>query len=535
MSEIYLEFPKEDGILLTKKGLMQVVHLKELVVVRPLSKSQQTSRILLNFLKRRLMKELQENHLRHKTTSSSTTDPQSSSAPADQKSNPSEDTLGSDQASLKPSGNDSQRGSESEPRTSRIPEADSPHSRISSEAAKKSSTPTTKWQMTPLLSKWTDIVLDMMTKNPETVGRKMGKLDIPMESAVLLGNHPLIHRTVLHRMIRFMRAAYQDHKNEDILVIHREQRPIPPSASDSERYILGPNDVLLLLPTTLSQSSAHLRFELGTHFCRRCRTTGTINPADKEHKCRCGRSMEILKTLGTMHSHGSMPAFSSGTDNTHEIPHIGFHMTVGNLDKQQESLVLSFCDGEVRIPLHLSDLFAIEKSDEKFAGQINRWLLERRSQKKQREEAQKKAFSAAASGQKKHTFELRKGWEAKPGASTVAQPLLFDDDTIAITRIENRHDTTGMHEADEECTQSQAKKILDDLIDRVIKGGEKWAVAARAITQVIWSLGEEEADDVYFRLAGEIKGMTAGSTDYAILAELLDHVRFVSDKKWETA
>jgi len=489
-NKIHLEIQTTDGILLTKKGLMKVTHLKELTVIKPLKKDSKNQNILRDYLKEKLTRELRSDlsNLGLPATS------KSSSTSTD----PSSDSSLSPQSSL--------------PTTS---------------------TSLSAWEMPPLLKKWTDIVLDTMTKNPETVGRKMGKLDLPMQPAIFLGSHPLIHRTVLHRMVRFMREAYRDHKSEDILVMHRVPRPVPQSENDSRRYILRPRDVLLLLPTTLGQSSAHLRFELGTHFCSKCRITMTVNPRE-EVVCSCGNELQVLRCMGTIHSHGAMAAFSSGTDNKHEIPHIGFHMTVGNLDKAQESLVLSFCDGDVRIPLNISDLFATEHRDEAFNGQINNWLLVRREMMKRAAEEKKKASAAKSSSERRGSTRSR--YHSNYPRSLTYERIreadltdfvkptnmeLIEDDSLALTRPDPGEMPT-LQGVMLKITQAEASGI-----------STYWDKVSTMVRRISWTLSPQEHDKLLTRLLGIGKKLKPGMKGYHQVETCIDHLAYAADKVWE--
>ena len=545
METIHLEFPKKDGILLTKKGLMKVNYYKELVVVKPLTKSKSSLDLLRNYLKQKLMRELKLDQLNHRQPTESIsnlkTEAHSESEETENESSEPADQSSSDPTKTLNTLPESTKGM-------KAGEGLSLHASGQGLSTLPTSTETS-FEMPPLLAKWTNIVLETMTKDPETVGRKMGKVDLDMKPAVFLGNHPLLHRTLLHRMVRFMRSAYKDHKSEDILVIHREQRPVPRSNGDTERHTLSIKDALLLLPTTLSQSAAHLRFELGTHFCRKCKITMTVNPGE-EVTCECGGELEILRCMGTIHSHGSMGAFSSGTDNKHEIPHIGFHMTVGNLDRVQESLVVSFCDGEVRIPLNISDLFATEKDDRAFDGQIDNWILLRRESKKAQEEERKKAASSnwrGRSGVRNIKIDV-------PSSSTEAatisgghrnlfedegvDPVLeeegwgeeeeWEDDNLAVTRAENLRDKAI--EKDLGAEHRMGVEVLLEMVGEAYSCSDRttWPRVKAVIQRCSWSMEQPDLERLTRRVGYALDSMTAADQDYGIVSALLEHLEFVS-------
>lgn len=491
---IHLDFPKQDGILMTKKGLMQISYFKELVVAKPLPKTEENNKRLKEFLRERLMTELVKDVAKFQKTISN---------------------------SAKSTAQES-------------PSATIPAIPASTEHSTKPEGSST-WEMPPLLAQWTEIVLETLSKSPEKIGRKIGRLDLEMRPSLFMGNHPMLHRTVLHRMVRFLRSAYKDHKNEDILVMHREQTSVPPSRGDGARYILQPKDILLLLPTTLSQSAAHLRFELGTHFCRRCMTTETINPV-AEPKCgTCGTTLELLHCMGTIHSHGSMSAFSSGTDNKYEIPHIGFHMTAGNLDAPQESLVLSFCDGETRIPLNISDLFAIEKEDASFDGQIANWLIVRSKKKEEKKEPVKPTLF-----ERRAVCLLDRAADRMYYHDHVEPFSAIDDAELTITRTENREpidkqsqmmlQEAGIEEISCGTDMIEIVTAIDDAQD----GKRSWLSAAAVIRHFMWNLDDDEVEELHGIVEEIHKQLKPEDLDYKTVENLLGVIKTAAEyeKEW---
>ena len=81
METIHLEFPKKDGILLTKKGLMKVNYYKELVVVKPLGKSKASLDLLRSYLRQKLMRELKLDQLNHRQQTESMSNSEEGSSP----------------------------------------------------------------------------------------------------------------------------------------------------------------------------------------------------------------------------------------------------------------------------------------------------------------------------------------------------------------------------------------------------------------------------------------------------------------------
>ncbi len=66
--------------------------------------------------------------------------------------------------------------------------------------------------------------------------------------------------------------------------------------------------------------------------------------------CKYGepRAIEGYRVAGTIHSHGSMSAFHSGTDTADEANFDGVHITIGKVDEVRHDLALSVVCGGVR-------------------------------------------------------------------------------------------------------------------------------------------------------------------------------------------
>jgi hypothetical protein len=112
----------------------------------------------------------------------------------------------------------------------------------------------------------------------------------------------------------------------------------------------------------------HLIYQMGDEFCPDCR----ICYPDQKGFCeKCGGQLRPLNLVLVAHSHGYNSAFYSDKDDMTSLPHVAFHMTVGDLH-QTPTYVLSFCDGQTRYPLELSTLF--QRSESPIGRHMDRWI-----------------------------------------------------------------------------------------------------------------------------------------------------------------
>lgn len=125
----------------------------------------------------------------------------------------------------------------------------------------------------------------------------------------------------------YFKEIYDRFKAEAIVFFHKEP--------ESEEY-------LVLVPESFSATAASLTYEHSQpKFCTLCRICSTN--AEITECPRCGTdTMRATNIYGTAHSHGSMSAFHSGTDDEHEKGQTGFHITFGNVDKGLFSVCPSF-------------------------------------------------------------------------------------------------------------------------------------------------------------------------------------------------
>lgn len=125
----------------------------------------------------------------------------------------------------------------------------------------------------------------------------------------------------------YFAEIYERYHSEAIVLFHK--------TSEDEDYTV-------LVPESFSATAASLTYEHSQPmFCTTCKIC-SINE-DITTCPRCGtETMKRTSILGTAHSHGSMSAFHSGTDDEHEKGQTGFHITFGNVDKGMYSVCPSF-------------------------------------------------------------------------------------------------------------------------------------------------------------------------------------------------
>jgi len=199
-------------------------------------------------------------------------------------------------------------------------------------------------------------------------------------------------------------------------------------------------------------------------------------------------------------------------------------MTVGNLDKTQESLVISFCDGDIRIPLNISDLFAIERLDPTFSEQINNWLIFRRESKKRRDEAKTATSALATSYGSRYgrgRFGHRREYVLESSDDTNDMEALTDlnDKSLSLTRPENEV-FVGMGELMQTITAATESRVT-------------WGLVIANIRRIAWTLTETQVEVLQRRLHAIHKGLKPGDLGYLETVNICEHLSYVADKIWE--
>lgn len=131
---------------------------------------------------------------------------------------------------------------------------------------------------------------------------------------------------------KYFQEVYKRWKSESIVLFHRAE---------------GDADYTVVVPEHYEASATHLTYNPNQQvFCSKCRICSTEEVAICPRGCKnddeSASAMIKLRVMGTAHSHGSMGAFHSGTDDAHEKNQTGFHITFGNVDKAAFNICPSF-------------------------------------------------------------------------------------------------------------------------------------------------------------------------------------------------
>lgn len=113
-------------------------------------------------------------------------------------------------------------------------------------------------------------------------------------------------REILMQCNGFMKAVYDKHKSESVVLLYH---------NFSQK-----NWIFCVPEQTVSGGAAHYKLNEKTQYVF---GKGVMNALPE------GYTM-----IGSIHSHASMSAFASGTDNNDECNFDGFHITVGNMDRE---------------------------------------------------------------------------------------------------------------------------------------------------------------------------------------------------------
>jgi hypothetical protein len=118
----------------------------------------------------------------------------------------------------------------------------------------------------------------------------------------------------------YFSAVYKEHKSEALAIFHLDP---------------DTNEYTVVVPESYLASSTSLSYDPNQEsFCPTCKICSK-NPVDSIcPRCPGEQRMKKLRTRGTMHSHGNMGAFHSGTDDDHEKNQTGFHITMGKVDAE---------------------------------------------------------------------------------------------------------------------------------------------------------------------------------------------------------
>jgi hypothetical protein len=158
-----------------------------------------------------------------------------------------------------------------------------------------------------------------------------GEADLPKErisgESLKLQNYTKLSMSNVILVHSFFKEVYRVHKSEAIVLFHKD------NTDDSEYKVL--------VPEATTASAGHLSYDAAqVVYCENCRV---CNPGEITKCPQCGgNDIRPTHIYGTAHSHGSMSAFHSGTDDAHEKGQTGFHITFGKVDEPLVHIAPSF-------------------------------------------------------------------------------------------------------------------------------------------------------------------------------------------------
>lgn len=165
-------------------------------------------------------------------------------------------------------------------------------------------------------------VLTKVTFGPEEWGAEAWvPYNIKGQEAKLnfMGNFPKIPFNQILFVREFFAAAYEAHKTEAFVYFSMD-------------YETGTYDIIV--PPRQQATAGHVSFSAHLPwFCTSC-MVGSESVDEPEVCPVCGGThFKKTRVVGTAHSHGSMAAFHSGTDDANELDTTGFHITFGRVDR----------------------------------------------------------------------------------------------------------------------------------------------------------------------------------------------------------
>lgn len=134
-----------------------------------------------------------------------------------------------------------------------------------------------------------------------------------------LGQFPKIPYDVLLLVREFFAEVYTVHKSEAFVYMHFDKEA---------------NKYEIVVPPNQTASAGHVKFDANVRaYCAGCNIG---HPSTDIEDCEYCGSTDIRPAfiVGTLHSHGSMNAFHSTTDDANELNMTGFHITIGKVDNR---------------------------------------------------------------------------------------------------------------------------------------------------------------------------------------------------------
>lgn len=165
-------------------------------------------------------------------------------------------------------------------------------------------------------------VLTKVTFGPEEWGAEAWvPYNIKGQEAKLnfMGDFPKIPFDTILLVREFFAAAYEAHKTEAFVYFSLD-------------FEAGTYDIIV--PPRQQATAGHVSFSAHLPwFCTECHVGSESLDQPEECPVCGGTHFKKTRVVGTAHSHGSMAAFHSGTDDANELDTTGFHITFGRVDR----------------------------------------------------------------------------------------------------------------------------------------------------------------------------------------------------------
>lgn len=165
-------------------------------------------------------------------------------------------------------------------------------------------------------------VLTKVTFGPESWGAEAWvPYNIKGQEAELgfMGDFPKIPFEQILLVREFFAMAYEVHKTEAFVYF-------------SMNYDTSTYDIVV--PPRQQATSGHVSFSAHLPwYCAGCYVGSESVDQPEECPVCGGTHFNKTRVVGTAHSHGSMAAFHSGTDDANELDTTGFHITFGKVDR----------------------------------------------------------------------------------------------------------------------------------------------------------------------------------------------------------
>ena len=174
---------------------------------------------------------------------------------------------------------------------------------------------------------------------PDGCAQPWASVYVPAREADLVDQHrvrrcldltswPKISTKTMLLVRSYFAQVYELWKTEAFVLFHRAD---------------GDDDYTIVSPPWYTAGAGHVSYDPNVKsFCGNCR----IGSIELEAGVACPMCVEgsliPFQCIGTAHSHGSMDAFHSSTDDANELNQTGFHITFGRLDRGIFAIAPSF-------------------------------------------------------------------------------------------------------------------------------------------------------------------------------------------------